>query len=142
MPRVSSPLWRLTTLAMVALACSDSPSQPTIEPCPGDTVAVQASPGSIPLFTWEPACGVGFLEVFPAAGGGALWTVYGDSDTGSENPILSGVRYGSTPSRAHTVAGPQPLQAGTPYRVRVSRLLCDQGVLCTLQDAGAADFQP
>jgi hypothetical protein len=85
---------------------------------------------------------MGFLEVFPASGGGTLWTVYGDSATGSENPIPSGVRYGSTRLHAHTVAGPQPLQSGTTYQVRVSRLLCDQGVLCTLQHAGAADFQP
>jgi len=141
-----NPAWgpgRFLLLAAVAFAltCSDS-SEPTLEHCPGDTVAVQVAAGMTPFFTWLPACGVAFLEVYPSSGGGALWTVYADSGRGSENPIPSGVRYGITPQHGRTVAGPQQLQSGTMYEIRFSRLLCDQGVLCTLQHAGSASFQP
>jgi hypothetical protein len=132
----------LGVFAVTSLTCSDSPSEPRFEPCPGDAVTIEASTGLTPLFTWTPACGIAFLEVYPAPGGGALWTVYAESGAGPENPIPSGVRYGTTPLRGHTVAGPQPLQAGHSYSVRVSRLLCDQGVLCTLQHAGDVSFQP
>lgn len=129
-------------VAVTILACSDSPSEPRFEPCPGEAVTMEVSAGLTPLFTWTPACGMAFLEVYPAAGGSALWTVYAESGAGPENPIPSGVRYGTTPLRGHTVAGPQPLQAGDSYRARVSRMLCDQGALCTLQHAGDASFQP
>lgn len=94
------------------------------------------------LFTWSPACGVAFLEVYPAEGGGALWTVYAEAGTGPTNPIRSGIRYGMTPSQGMTVAGPQSLVRGTEYAMRVSRLLCDQGVSCILQDAGSVTFRP
>ena len=100
----------LAALAGTSLTCSDSPSEPTFEPCPGDAVTVTVSAGPTPLFTWTPACGVAFLQVFPAAGGGNLWTVWADS--GSENPIPSGVRYGTTPVSSQTVAGPQPCNRG------------------------------
>ena len=99
----------LAALAGTSLNCSDSPSEPTFEPCPGDAVTVTVSAGLTPLFTWTPACGVAFLQVFPAAGGGNLWTVWADS--GSENPIPSGVRYGTTPVSSQTVADPQPARA-------------------------------
>jgi hypothetical protein len=131
----------LAALAVTSLRCSNSPSQPTFEPCAGETVTMQVSPGLTPLFTWSPTCGVGFLEVYPAVGGAALWTVSAESDAGPENPISSGVRYGTTPLHARTVAGPEPLQSGTAYQVRVSRLVCDQGVLCTLHHAGDISFQ-
>jgi hypothetical protein len=132
----------LVALAVTSLRCSDSPSQPPLEPCPGDTVTLQASAGLTPLFTWLPTCGVAFLEVYPEPGGAALWTIYAESGSGPRNPIPTGIRYGTTPLNARTVAGPQPLQLGTAYRVRVSRLVCDQGELCTLQAAGDVLFQP
>jgi hypothetical protein len=144
-PRPKPTAWRVFLLALLAagsLTCSDSPTQPIVEPCPGDTVEMRVSAGLTPLFTWAPNCGVGFLEVYPASGGGALWTIYAETAASSDNPIPSGVRYGRTPSDAETAAGPQPLESGSTYRVRVSRLICHQGELCTLQDAGAADFQP
>jgi hypothetical protein len=128
-------------LTAAGLACSGSPHQPAFEVCPGDMVTVSVGPGTTPSFTWTPACGVGFLEVFPAPSDPAAWTVYAAPGSG-ENPIPSGVQYGVTPLEGQTVAGPEALAAGTSYRVRVARLICDQGVLCTLQDAGAATFQP
>jgi hypothetical protein len=133
----------LTALSLVAgTACSDAPSQPILEPCPDENVTLQAESGVTPLFTWDPACGVAFLEVYPAIGGSALWTVYGVTGSASDNPIPSGVRYGKTPVSGNTVAGPEALQAGTEYHVRVGRRLCDQGQLCILHDVGSVAFQP
>ena len=126
---------------VTGLACSDSLSQPALDPCPGDTVTVQAGTGVTPLFTWTPDCGVAFLEVYPAAGGASRWTVYATEESG-DNPIRTGVRYGMTPSRGVTVGGPLPLAQGTEYAIRVSRRLCDQGGSCILQDAGRTTFQP
>ncbi len=123
------------------VSCSDTPAAPTFDPCPGDSVTMEVAAGPTPSFAWSPACGVAFIEVYPEAGGSALWTVYADSGTGADNPIPSGVRYGVTPSRARTVAGPQVLQSGTAYAVRISRLLCEQGTLCRLQDAGYVTFR-
>ncbi len=145
LPAGGTGLVRLLPLAFLAatsLTCSDSPSEPTFEECPGDAVTLTASAGLTPLFTWAPACGIAFLEVYPRDGGGALWTVYAESGADLENPIASGVRYGATPSAGHTVAGPEPLQAGSPYSVRVSRMICDQGELCILQVAADVSFQP
>jgi hypothetical protein len=129
-------------LVLSSPSCSDSPAETIVEPCPSDALTVQASAGLTPLFTWQPACGVAFLMVYPAAGGGSLWTVYGDSEGASDNPIPSGVRYGRTPDRGNTVAGPEPLRRGTEYQVQVSRRLCDQGELCILQDVGGVSFRP
>jgi hypothetical protein len=123
---------------MVTLSCSDS-AAPSFESCPGDTVTMEVVAGSNPSFGWSPACGVAFIEVYPEAGGSAVWTVYADSGIAADNPIASGVRYGLTPSRARTVAGPQPLQSGTRYAVRISRLLCDG--ICYSQQAGQVTFQ-
>ncbi len=128
--------------AITSLTCSDSPSEPRFVACPEDVVTMEASGGLTPLFTWTPACGVAFLEVYPSAGGGALWTIQSEAGTNPENPIRSGVRYGVTPAGGHTLAGPQSLQAGSSYTVRVSRLVCDQGELCILQHAGDVSFQP
>ena len=72
-------------------------------------------------------------------GGSALWTVWGNSST--DNPIGSGVRYGSTPADARTIAGPEPLQSGVTYRVVISRLVCEQAAPCTLELAGDAQFR-
>lgn len=102
-------------------------------------MTMEVVPGSNPSFKWSPACGMAFLEVYPEAGGSALWTVYADSGLGADNPIASGVRYGLTPSGARTVAGPQPLQSGTRYAVRINRLLCDG--LCYSNQAGQVTFQ-
>jgi hypothetical protein len=134
----------LLTVALAAgtLACSDPTGQPALEPCPGDSVTLEAGSGVTPLFTWSPDCGVAFLEVYPAAGGGSRWTVYADSSSAAENPIRTGVRYGMTPRHGVTVAGPLPLAPGTAYTIGVSRLLCDQGLLCTLAAAGHVTFQP
>jgi hypothetical protein len=68
LPRFVRPL-SLAAFAATIVTCSDSPSSPTFEDCPGN--------------------------LYPAAGGAALWTV-----------------------------------------------ICDQGVLCTLLDAGNTSFQP
>jgi hypothetical protein len=126
----------------VTVSCSDTPAAPAFEPCPGDTVTMEVVAGlTPPTFRWSPRCGVSFLEVYPEAGGSALWTVYADSGRGPENPIASGVQYGVTPARAQTVGGPEPLLSGIAYTVRVSRLLCEQGVLCILSDAGHVNFQ-
>ncbi len=127
----------LSTL-IATFSCSDA-AAPSFEPCPGDTVTMEVVAGPNPFFTWSPACGMAFLEVYPEAGGSALWTVYADSGTGADNPIASGVRYGSTPARARTVAGPEALRSGTGYTVRINRLLCDG--ICYSQQAGHVTFQ-
>jgi hypothetical protein len=132
----------LGACAVASLTCSDSPSGPIYEPCPGDAVTLQVSPGLTPLFTWTPACGVAFLEVYTAGGGAALWTAYAGSGPRPQNLIPSGVRYGITPPRGRTVDGPQPLQAGNFYDVGVGRMVCDQRAVCELYLAAERTFQP
>lgn len=121
--------------------CSAPPTAVVSESCSGTTVTVVVSTGPVPITSWSPGCGMSRLVVFPESGSSALWTVYG-SDGASENPIRSGVRYGQTPGDARTVAGPERLERGVTYLVELSRLVCDQGALCTLQPAGSARFQP
>ena len=120
-------------------SCSAPPTAVVSSSCASGKVTVVVATGPVPIYTWSPSCGVSFLMVSPDGGGSALWTVYGNSSP--ENPIASGVRYGRTPADARTVAGPEPLRGGVTYRVVVSRLVCEQGVLCTLQPAGDTSFR-
>ena len=134
--------WIRSLLALTAgglgISCA-SASQPAFETCPGDTVAVQVASGLTPQYNWAPRCGMQFLEVSPDSGGSPLWVVW--AALGQTNVLASGMHYGQVSPSSRTVAGPQPLQAGVVYRVRISRLVCQQGVLCTLNPAGTAPFE-
>ena len=121
--------------------CSTSPTALVFESCSSTTVTVVVATGPVPITSWSPGCGMSRLIVLPDSGSSALWTVDGDAGA-SENPIHSGVRYGQTPGEARTVAGPARLERGVTYRVEISRLICEQGALCTLVPAGSARFQP
>lgn len=116
-----------------------SPTQPAFETCPGDTVVVQVRSGLTPQYTWTPRCGMHLLEVSPDSGGSPVWVAW--SALGQTNAIASGIRYGQVSADSRTVAGPELLQAGVVYRIRISRLVCQQGVLCNLDPAGTAPFE-
>jgi len=120
-------------------SCSAPPTAVVSSSCASAKVTVVVAAGPVPVYTWSPSCGMSSLMVSPEGNVAALWPVYGNSST--DNPIASGVRYGRTPADARNVAGPEPLHSGVTYRVVVSRLVCEQGVLCALQPVGDASFR-
>lgn len=128
-------------LGLLLVACSDSPLRVLPEECPDNQVAVVVSPGSVPTFTWSPACGIASLDVFPRAGGPSLWVLY-SGPRAAENPFRSGIRYGRPPLGALQVTGPEPLAAGTEYAIIVYRLLGESGGPSSLLAAGSAAFRP
>jgi hypothetical protein len=111
------------------------------EECPNNQVSVSVSSGSVPTFTWDPACGIASLDVFPAAGGSSLWVLYSGQQA-DENPFRSGLRYGRAPAGAIQVTGPTPLVTGTEYTIIVYRFLSEGGALGTLLAAGSTTFRP
>ena len=123
----------------LGITCASS-TEPAFETCPGDTVAVQVASKLTSQYTWAPRCGMQLLEVYPDSGGSPLWVVW--SALGEANALASGVFYGRAPANSRVVAGPQPLHGGVRYRIRISRLVCQQGVLCILNPAGATTFEP
>lgn len=67
-----------------------------------------------PAFTWSPRCGATYLEVVTEDRLRAVWIVR--ADTGKAAP---GVRYGSAPVSFLTLLGPDALERGRSYVVRV-----------------------
>jgi hypothetical protein len=128
----------LAGLAFMSLTCSDS-SGPVFEDCP-ERVEVQASPGVTPTFSWSPACGMAFLHV--SMGEDLLWIVRAATDTTIPNPFASGMQYGKTPRHGHVWVGPEPLEAGKVYEVRVGRRRCELSGPCNPWEIGALQFIP
>ena len=127
--------------AAAAAACSGSTQESPLEECPDNQVTLSVSAGTTPTFSWSPSCGISSLDVFPSAGGAAVWVFYGGQQAAT-NPFRSGIRYGQAPSGALVVTGPVPLTSGTEYRVTVRRWLGDPGGPGSLFEAGTATFTP
>jgi hypothetical protein len=131
--------WSLSLCLLVG-SCSDSPQAPA-EECPDNQVTLTVSSGSVPIFSWEPACGIASLDVFPAVGGASTWVLYA-GQRAAENPFRSGIRYGRAPAGALEVTGPSPLASGTEYTIVIYRLLGETGGPSSLLSAGSATFRP
>src|SRR3954467_14954643 len=89
----------------------------TVSP-PGcaQNVQVAVVSGTTPVFSWAPACGMSSLSVETT--GASVQTVW--AFTVPENTLVGpGIRYGQAPNAANVWSAPQPLVAGTSYRIRV-----------------------
>jgi hypothetical protein len=135
--RFSTPV----ALCLFLGSCSDPAQEAAPEECPDNQVSVSVSSGSVPTFTWAPACGIASLDVFPAAGGSSLWVLYSGQQADA-NPFRSGLRYGRAPAGAIQVTGPTPLVTGTEYTIIVYRFLSEGGALGALLAAGSTTFRP
>lgn len=104
--------------------CADT-TTPTVEPCADDLeVTVQVGPGTLPAFTWSPACGMTSILVFPVDSPPAVWVVYGGSRAAS-NPLHSGLRYGQAPAGTFEATPAAALQVGNEYEVLLNRWIGD-----------------
>ena len=136
---------RLTsTLAALAVACSDGVEPTPIVPCAHDQeVEVSVSADKTPVFRWSPACGMASLEVRPTTGSGpSVWMLFSGSKA-AENPLRSGIRYGEAPPEAMEPGPATELVPGTEYAVIVSRWLDfgEPGEGGSLLPQGEATFQ-
>jgi hypothetical protein len=82
-------------------------------------VALAASTGTSPTFSWEPDCASGRLEVIHVRSGDLMWGVAGGQSSAAEPPapIYSGVKYGQVPPGAFALGLTALLSAGQQYRV-------------------------
>jgi hypothetical protein len=105
-----------SVLPLASLACNDEPTEAGLNDCTGP-VALQVSGGTVPSFSWTPACRLFGLLVEPEASGQDLWFII----TEGGNTIAPGVTYGQVPAGAEERQPPAALLAGTAYKVAVHR---------------------
>ena len=109
---------RAIGLVMLFLCgCSkDDPISPVSETCTGP-VQVSVASGTMPAFTWTPACSLFLVLVEPDSSGADQWSVISDST----NAISPPVTYGVIPPGARELDPPTPLVSGVTYEVFVFR---------------------
>jgi hypothetical protein len=129
-------------LLSLTLACSDGIGPTPTEPCTDDQeVEVSVSADRVPVFTWTPACGMASLQIFPTVGPPESgWVLYTGSNA-AENPLRSGIRYGTRPPEAIEPAPATALTPGADYTVVVYRWLGEVGGPGGLFPRGSATFQ-
>jgi hypothetical protein len=118
----SRPTWTsvLVLAALVGLACSGGLDPSPIVECPdGQALVVSATADPVPVFTWNPTCGVAGLEVRPSGSASGGWSIM--SRTELKNLLPPGIRYGKLPSEGKMVIPASPLVPGAEYEVVVSR---------------------
>ena len=110
---------QLLSLAVAALAgaCGGADSLLPPDAC-RPQVALGASTGTTPTFSWEPECASGRLEVIHVRSGDLMWGVAGGRDSAGEPPaaIYSGVKYGEVPPGAYALSFIALLSVGQQYR--------------------------
>jgi hypothetical protein len=105
-------------VAALASACGGPESLLPIDAC-RTQVALAASTGTSPTFSWEPDCASGRLEVLHVRSGDLMWGVVGDQPSAGDPPvaIYSGVKYGEVPPGAYALGWVALLSAGQQYRL-------------------------
>ena len=114
--------WRAAMMAMLVSipACNDSPTHPV--GCSGSvTINVRPSldPSGTPQFDWSPRCGITNLTVIVLPVGIGDPAVMWDISAPENSQIAPPVTYGHVPRGATGGFGPEPLQAGSTYRVSI-----------------------
>ncbi len=104
-------------LLAVGPACSDATG---LSECHGD-VQVVVTPGSAPVVSWTPACGLGFVAVMERGDQTQIYWNLHSAPVGS-NSLASPVTYGVTPKGATEDPSTRPLVPGGAYLVRVFRI--------------------
>lgn len=106
-------------LLLLALGCDSNPFDATQQP----VVAVtQGSVAGDVTIAWQPS-GAQLVRVYrgATAGSGYTETLVWSIAATTPNSLVSGVRYGATPSGATTDAPAKPLASGAIYTVQVTR---------------------
>ena len=106
-------------MALLVAGCSDGAGPGPIQSCASDQeVNVTVSNNEVPLFTWDPPCGLSSLTVWDQnqTSGWVLFT----GSRSAENPLRSGIRYGVAPPEALEPAPASPLTSDS-YTVTVYR---------------------
>jgi hypothetical protein len=126
-------------IAAVASGCGGAESLLPLDACRPE-VALAASTGASPTFSWEPDCASGRLEVIHVRSGDLMWGVAGDQPSAGEPPaaIYSGVKYGQVPLGAYALGWTALLSAGQQYRVTLFSV--DQRGAAT--SVGSTTFTP
>jgi hypothetical protein len=131
-------------LATAAVSCSSDSTGPQPPSCLEETSSVNAtiSVGTSVTFDWTPACPVALLVVEGESSGHDVWWIAtfgaGDSEIvpTTANRIVPPITFGQVPSTATSAFGPEPMVAGTIYRVVLWRNLPAGSSLRCQQNAG------
>ena len=121
-------------------SCSENGFEPIVSCGDDEQVAVSASIGTVPRFTWEPNCGMASVWVWEDPGR-IRWALY-SGEYASENPLPSGLRYGQVPPKGLEPTPSIRLQRGVTYRVTVYRWVGQPGGPGGLFERGSTTFRP
>jgi hypothetical protein len=126
-------------IAALASACGGPESLLPADACRPE-VALEASTGTSPTFSWEPDCASGRLEVTHVRSGDLMWGVAGGQPSAGDPPaaIYSGVKYGEVPAQAYALSWTALLGAGQQYRATLFSV--DQRGVATV--VGSTTFTP
>ena len=137
-----------STFALIAIlggglvACADGLGfEPIVTCSDSQAVTLRVEAGVTPRFTWQPACGMASLQVFPDTGITGAWVLYSGTYA-AENPLPSGIRYGQVPPKGIAPSAPRPLVHGLSYHVTVYRWIGQPGGPGSLFERGSAAFTP
>jgi hypothetical protein len=125
----------MTALAVVA--CSDDPTEPTVEECTPETtsVTVTVTTGQSTVFNWEPACPVALLLVEDEAED--MWGLTTDEATWDNlevaNLIAPPLTYGVVPAGIPEIQEPLGLEEKVTYELILWRIL-PAGSTATCED--------
>jgi len=112
----------LIPLMLAISACSVDISLP--QAC---TAEVTVSAGTVPTFSWTPACKVDELEVRRLSDQALVWRVFNPNPGSSGQDIAPPVQYGVTPPGAFVNTPPESLVAGQDYSVFIGSLNVSTG---------------
>lgn len=124
----------VAVLFLLGLGCSGTDNPADLPQCQGP-VTVSVSSGTVPRFSWTPACLAGQLGVTLNTGFVTLWLV---TDTTNTNSLRPPVRYGTPPDSA--ALGTPRLVVGEAYTVHLLRATGDS--TAPFESIGSADFTP
>ena len=103
-------------------ACHDEGPSPLAH-CP-DSVAVSVGAGTTPTIGWTPSCRASRVIVDPNSDVVDAWIL---ATVGDTDGLAPPIRYGASPNGSTTMFGPEALQTGMFYRVRILRAPADTG---------------
>jgi hypothetical protein len=104
----------LFAIVALTLACGDDDGVAPPAACTG-SVDVTVASGTTPTFSWSPRCGIGHLvvgRVIDEFSHDIVWHIASDAST-----IASPVTYGVARRGQTVINAPEPLIAGTEYRI-------------------------
>ena len=115
MARFLRTAWSLGVALAASTGCSDDASGPDPVPECAGPVSLSVSGGTEPTFDWSPRCR-GFL-LLVERDAADVWSIMTPGRNGLEPPVA----YGTMPSGAELLFGPEPLVAGSGHDVILFR---------------------